>query len=346
MNKRVTLIHLGIIMGLGLAIGLLGWFLFPKIPVLSDSIGYFTAARNLLIGKGLVSSYVSPNEAFIMGLPCPDLHMPGWPLLIAGFMWLTRTGLYAPIVLNILLTLSSAILFYFTVRIWSDRTKALMGSFFFLLFPLTLAYEFTALAEMCLVFWSILAVFLALVARPKRTLIWFMVIGLAYMAGFCTRQTAIFLLPFISLILAEKGFSRATAICFGIVLALVSTLAHFAYSSVDSLNEAQNLLFRYDLLLHTGLLRGSFYREILTPENLSAGVPIPELLWSILAKKPVRMFVSYLSPDRIWQAETLMKLVVIGILAIGPLPRSEQKDKVGSSGFPASSSHGPLVLQD
>jgi len=318
MNKKTTLVHLGIIGSLGLAIGLLGWVLFPRIPVWSDSLSYFTVAMNLLAGKGLVSSYVGPNEAFIMGLPCPDLHMPGWPLLIAGFMWLTRTGLYAPVILNIVLTIFSAVLFYFTVSAWSDRTRALTGSLFFLFFPLTLAYEFTALAEISLVFWSILAVFLASVASPKRTLMWLIAIGLAYTAGFCTRQTAIFLLPLISLTLAERGFSRIIAICFGIALALVSALAHLAYSSVDSLHEAQNLLFRYDLLLHTGLLSGSFYREILTGADLSSGIPLPELLWAILVKKPVRMLASYLSPDRIWQAETMMKLLVIAILAVGP----------------------------
>jgi hypothetical protein len=120
------------------------------------------------------------------------------------------------------------------------------------------------------------------------------------------------------MILAERGFSRFNSILFGIGLAIVSAIAHFAYSSVDSLLEAQNLLFRYDLLLHTGLLRGSFYREILTRADLSPSVPLPELLWAILAKKPVRMLTSCINPDRIWQAETLMKALVIAIMVAGP----------------------------
>jgi len=310
--------HIGIIIFTGIAIGIAGFALFPRIPVLSDSISYFTVAQNLLSGKGLVSSYVGPNEAFIMGLPSPDIHMPGWPLLIAGFMWLTHVGLYAPIILNIVLTIFSAVLFYLTVGAWSDRRRALVGSFFFLFFPLVLAYEFTGLAEISLVFWSALAVFLASIAKPKKTLIWLVVIGLAYTAGFCIRQTAIFLVPLISMILAERGFSRFNSILFGIGLAIVSAIAHFAYSSVDSLHEAQNLLFRYDLLLHTGLLRGSFYREILTRADLSPSVPLPELLWAILAKKPVRMLTSCISPDRIWQAETLIKALVIAIMVAGP----------------------------
>lgn len=310
--------HIGIIIFTGIAIGIAGFALFPRIPVLSDSISYFTVAQNLLSGKGLVSSYVGPNEAFIMGLPSPDIHMPGWPLLIAGFMWLTHVGLSAPIILNIVLTIFSAVLFYLTVGAWSDRRRALVGSFFFLFFPLVLAYEFTGLAEISLVFWSALAVFLASIAKPKKTLIWLVVIGLAYTAGFCIRQTAIFLVPLISMILAERGFSRFNSILFGIGLAIVSAIAHFAYSSVDSLHEAQNLLFRYDLLLHTGLLRGSFYREILTRADLSPPVPLPELLWAILAKKPVRMLTSCISPDRIWQAETLMKALVIAIMVAVP----------------------------
>jgi len=140
--------------------------------------------------------------------------MPGWPLLIAGFMWLTHVGLSAPIILNIVLTIFSAVLFYLTVGAWSDRRRALVGSFFFLFFPLVLAYEFTGLAEISLVFWSALAVFLASIAKPKKTLIWLVVIGLAYTAGFCIRQTAIFLVPLISMILAERGFSRFNSILF------------------------------------------------------------------------------------------------------------------------------------
>jgi signal transduction histidine kinase len=45
---------------------------------------------------------------------------------------------------------------------------------------------------------------------------------------------------------------------------------------------------------------------------------LPELLWAILAKKPVRMLTSCISPDRIWQAETLMKALVIAIMVAGP----------------------------
>ncbi|MGB9589601.1 MAG: glycosyltransferase family 39 protein [Candidatus Hydrothermia bacterium] len=316
--RNPTIRHITLICFIGIGIGIAGFILFPKIPVLSDSIGYFTVARNLLLAKGLVSSYVGPNEAFIMGLPCPDIHMPGWPLLVAGFMFITRTGLYAPLILNILLTVSSALIFYFTVRLWSDTRRALVSSLFFLLFPLILGYEFTALSEISLVFWSLLAVFLASASNPKRAVLWLAAIGLVYSLAFCTRQTSILLVPLISLILAENGFSRIHAVCFGLTLVLVSALANLAYSSVDSLREAQSLLFRYDLLLHTGFLKVSFNRAILTPQDLSPDVPLTHLIWAVLLKKPVRMLASYIAPESIWHLENLMKLLVVVVLAGGP----------------------------
>ncbi len=336
--RNATIGHLFILCFVGIVVGLAGFVLFPRIPVLSDSLGYFTLARNLLMGKGLVSSYVGPNEAYIMGLPCPDLHMPGWPIFIAGFMWLTRTGLYAPVLLNILLTLVSAALFYLTVRAWSDARRAFLGSLFFLLFPLTLAYEFTGMAETSLVFWSLLVVFLASLARPKRAMVWMPTILLAYAFVFATRQTSVFLIPLVSLILVERGFPRTHAICFGVALLLVSVVANLSYSRIDSLSEAQSVLFRYDLLLHSGFLKKSFYRDILTPADLNPAVPLPEMLFAILVKKPIRMFVSYFSPDNIWRAENLMKLLVIAVLALGPFLVRNKRMRWGLLAF------FPLIL--
>jgi len=323
--RNATIRQLFILCSVEIGIGLAGFILFPRIPLLSDSLVYFSLARNLLMGNGLVSSYVGPNEAYIMGLPCPDIHMPGWPILIAEFMWLTRTGFYAPVLLNILLTVASVVLFYLTVRAWSDARRAFLGSFFFLLFPLTTAYELTGMTETSLVFWSTLAILLASVARPKKSLAWMATIMLSYVFAFTTRQTSIFLIPLVSLILVERGFSRTHVICFGMVLLLISVVTNLSYSKIGSLSEAQSALFRYDLLLHSGFLKKSFYRDILTPADLNPVAPLSELFFAILVKKPIRMFVSYFSPDNIWRVENLMKLLVIAILAVGPfLVRSKR----------------------
>ena len=248
MNKKTTLAHLGIIGGLGLAIGLLGWVLFPKIPIFSDSIEYFTTARNLLAGKGLVSSYPGATDAFIMGLPCPDHHMPGWPLLIAGFMWLTRTGPYGLNFLNILLTLLSSVLVYFIVLFWSDERKALASSLIFLLLPWIIFYEFTGMAEIAFVFWVLLSLFFASVPNPKY--IWAGVLGsgLALLVAYLVRESALFFLPLVLALLRARGQSFWKLALFASAFLLGCFLSSYIYySSYPGFRDVREILARYVL---------------------------------------------------------------------------------------------------
>jgi len=327
MNKKTTLIHLGIITGLGLAVGLAGWILFPKIPIISDSIGYFTIARNLLMGKGLVSSYPGATNAFIMGLPCPDLHMPGWPLLIAGFMWLTRTGPYSPNILDILLTLLSSVLVYFIVLFWSDERKALASSLIFLLLPWIISYEFTGLAEIALVFWVLLSLFFASIPNPRY--IWASVLGsgFALLVAYLVRESALFFLPLVIALLRTRGLSFWRLALFASALLLGCFLSSYIYySSYPGFRDVREILAWYDLFTKTKLPP---IKSPITSIVTWGDVPHPspgEILWNVLIIKPLRILSVILKRERYY---IIIRLCLVIPMILAPLVVKPRSHKIG-----------------
>ncbi len=328
MNRRITFIHLGIILGLGLAIGLLGWLLFPKVPVISDFIEYFTLARNLLVGRGLVSSYPGATDVFIMGLPCPDTHMPGWPLLIAGFMWLTRLGPCSSIVLCILLTIITSVLVYFIVLFWSDDKKALVASLVFLLFPWTIAYEFTGMAESAFVFWVALSVFFASIPNQKCWLVNILGAGLSLLLAYITRESALFFLPLIVALLRMRGLSFWKLILFSLSLLIASFLSSYIYySSYPGFREVRETLALYDLLTKTWLPKIKYpITSIVTREDLPQ-LPLKDILWNVIVIKPIRIIVSVLKGEG-WYPIIIRSFLVLPVI-VAPLVVKGRLQKTG-----------------
>lgn len=273
----------------GLMIGLVGFLILPRVPVNPDAVGYFTSARNLLLGKGLVTSLATVTPAYLMGAPNPDLHMPGYPLLLAGFMWLTRTGIYSPVLLNIFLAVASAILVYFTVLLWSDRGKAIAASLLFLFFPAVLIYEFTGLAEMALVFWVMLSLFLA--SAPGRFIPRFIGAGLTLLIAYITRETTLLFVPLVVAILVERG-ARGWSIMAFTVVVLGACLAspYFYYLHWPGFAETHYIFAGYTALFRTGVLRENQnpMMDIVTRHDMFAGIS-PVDLTLLLLKKPFRL---------------------------------------------------------
>lgn len=309
-------------------VGLLGWLLFPKIPVWSDSLAYFTVARNLLMGKGLVSSYVGTAGAFIVGLPCPDMHMPGWPVLIAGFMWLTKIGPYSPIVLGIALTILSSFLVYFIVLFWSDTKRALAASVIFVFLPWVIAYEFTGMAEIAFLFWILLSLFFASIPNPKYRLVSILGSGLALLMGYVTRETALFFLPLVIAIMRMRGLSVWKLIVFGLVISLACLFSSYIYySSYPGFREARKILALFGLFTKAGLLGIKHPITDIVTWNDIPQVSLRDLLWSVLIRKPIRIIFSIMKGESWYLILIRLSLVIPTILA--PVMVRPRPQKIG-----------------
>ena len=327
MNRRITLANLGIILCLGLAIGLLGWVLFPRIPVWSDSLSYFTAARNLLMGKGLVTSLCACTQSYFMGIPHPDLHLPGWPLLIAGFMWLTKTGLYAPVLLNILLTVLAAILVYHTVRFWSTPARALSASLVFLVFPTTLMYEFSGLSEMAIIFWVILSLFLSSVPGAGRSIPCLIGSWASLVIAYATRESSLLFLPLVLVFLRQRGSSKIALAVFGVSAVLACFGISYTYYSLwPGFAEARAIAAKTSLLSHTGMIRRSHFTAIATWQDLPDVSPA-RLAWDVLARKPLRLIVN-LARNGNWYMNLLNAITALPII-LAPFVANNKKQKLG-----------------
>ncbi len=329
--RRIILWHISILVLAGLAVGFLCFFLAPKPPAGWDAISYFSVARNLLSGRGIVTSLCSVTPAWLMGVPHPDLHMPGYPLLLAGFMWFTRTGFYALWLLDTVLVILTSILVYFTVLPRSTPSAGLMASFIFMLSPMTLMHAFTGLAEIAVVFWSVLAVFLAGLPGSGRSPLCMMGSALAFFIAYITREISILLLPFLLLLLVNRGAKVSRAIVFGILVVVICFASSSAYYSFwPGFREVQLILKNFSLFKHTGLFHANPYTDIINPKDfppLSPGV----VFWDILIRKPVRSIVE------IWQAGvwyfSVLDIAMVSVLVLAPIVAKERWQRLGLALF-------------
>ncbi|MEO0180652.1 MAG: hypothetical protein ABIN54_05005 [candidate division WOR-3 bacterium] len=327
MSKK-EILYLLLVLSAGATMGIFGLIFFPKIPVNSDAISYFTAARNLLGGKGLVISLSTPTMAYFMGVPHPDYHMPGWPLLLAGFMWLTKTGPCTPIILNIALALGSSALAYFTLLLWSDSEKAFWGALLFMLFPSIMVYQFTGMAEMPLLFWLMLSVFTASLPRAGRTIALLIGIGIILIFAYATRETALFFLPLILSLLRERGARWSTlTILTLIILAASLILSYLYYSLWPGFSETSYVFNQHGILFKTGTITPEHNPmwNVVRPEDFPK-LSLPELFW-LLLKKPLRLLL-ILPRNKSW--ETIAADVwTLGAIILAPIIVKGWKMRLG-----------------
>ena len=316
MSKR-ELWGLAIVIAVSSIIGFIGFLLSPKVPVNSDAIGYFTVARNLITGKGLVTSLTDPTSAYIIGVPHPEFHMPGWPLLLAGFFWITRTGALAPLILGILLAIGSSTLAYFTAMFWSDRQKALSGALALAFYPGILIYQFTGLAEMAIVFWFVLALFFASLPGINPWLA-ACAAGVSLFASYITREISLLLIPLILVILNGKGIRwKSLLIMAGVLITACATSSYLYQNCWPGLLENRYIFLKYTTLFKTGAITMDHnpMHNIVSPEDFPKLSPAETLL--LLLKKPLRLFF-VLPRSKSWEMMA-SDIWTVGVLLLAPL---------------------------
>ncbi|MGB9589600.1 MAG: hypothetical protein ACPL68_01805 [Candidatus Hydrothermia bacterium] len=328
---RTAFWQIGIVILLGLCLGITGFILTPRVPGGWDAVSYFTMARNLIAGRGMVSSVCSVTPAWFMGVPHPDLHMPGYPLLLAGFMLLTRVGLCSPLLLDALLIIITAVLVYFIIWFRSTPGSALLGSLSYLLFPTTLIYSFVGMAEIAVVFWIVLSVFLAGIPGSGRSPLCILGSGLALFMAYVTRESSIFILPLVLAMLVERGARPSRAIAFGVIIATICFLSSFVYYSLwPGFRDVQTILNYFSLIKHSGLFSLNPYLDIIGPNDFPRLSPSMFFL-DILIRKPIRCLAE------IWRAGvwyiTALDILTVLLLVMAPIVVKERWQRLGLAFF-------------
>lgn len=325
--SRKEFCGLAIVAIASLLIGLIGFLLSPKIPVNSDAISYFTVARNLITGKGLLTSLSDPTSAYIMGVLHPDLHMPGWTILLAGFLWLTRTGALAPLILGILLAIGSSILAYFTAMEWFGGQKALSGALAFAFYPGILIYQFTGLAELAIVFWFSLALFFASLTKMKAWLA-LCAAGISLFVSYLTRETSLLLIPLILVMLNRKGIGWRSLLIMAGVLTVVCLTSSYLYQKWwPGFAKAQVIFTKYSLLFKTGVITPDQnpMDQVVRPEDFPTLSPAKTFL--LLLKKPFRLLFA-LPRSKSWEI-IASDIWTVGVLVLAPLLAKGWRMKLG-----------------
>ena len=325
--RRIVFWHIASIILLGLVMGFLWFIMAPRIPAGWDQISYFSVASNLLAGRGMVTSLCSVTPAWFMGVPHPDLHMPGYPLLLAGFMRLTGAGLCSPWLLDVVLIILTATLIYFTIMPRSTPMAGLLGSISFMLSPMTLIHAFDGLAEIAVVFWAVLAVFLAGLPGSGRSGLCIMGSAIALFMAYITRESSIFLLPLLLALMHEQGARVSRLMVFGVIMVAVCFAASSVYYSFwPGFRDAISIINNLALFKHAGLFSPNPYTEIVSPNDFPSLSPVV-LFRDILLRKPIR------SLSEMWQAGVwylnLLSIAVVSVLMTAPIVVKERWQRLG-----------------
>lgn len=180
-------------------------------PALADEFIYLAGARHLAEAASLDARFYDASAILKLGHPHKDVHAPGYVLLLGLAMRLVGPTFEAAVALNALLFVAGALLVReLALGLGVGGRAAFLSGIVFLLLPGCLPYVFWAMAEIPLVVLGAAA--LAVAARwPDRSgaLGAGLLLGLALLV----RESAIFLLPPLLVLLRPRGRLIAGAAC-------------------------------------------------------------------------------------------------------------------------------------
>ncbi len=185
-----------IVLAIGLGI-LLFFFYFQSFSKLSwsDEIVYAVMGRNIVNGQGVISNFYHPKSILAKGFPLGDAHIPGHTFFLAlSFLLLGQTEYAAFFPNHVAYVLSGILLFWLSSNL-GNRWAGFGTSLLFYLFPPIISYANSAMAELTLIFVSIVyfAIWYKALTNPKRVYSILLVIILGL--GMTIRETFILFLP-------------------------------------------------------------------------------------------------------------------------------------------------------
>ncbi len=167
---------------------------FMALPY-NDAMDYASMARNISLGRGFTSRYLTPLSLAHYGPPYPNLWRgPLWPLFLAGCFKLfgatepvvaAAGGFFYGAVLPPLFLLGSKIM---------NRAAAFCGCLLYIFSPLALFYSISGMTEPLALFLLVCWVYLLLLA-PGRSPFFYLFTGGAAGLFYLARYNALIFLP-------------------------------------------------------------------------------------------------------------------------------------------------------
>jgi|LSQX01.1.fsa_nt_gb hypothetical protein len=168
---------------------------FVALPY-NDALDYVSMARNISLGKGFTSRYLTPLSLVHAGTPYPNLwRAPLWPLFLAGcFRIFGATDTVAAGAGAIFYLAAIIPLFLLSREIAKSRTVAFFTCLLCIFSPQALFYSISGMTEPMSLFLMSLWVYLLLKA-PGRGRGFFLFCGAVAGIFYLTRYNAIIFLP-------------------------------------------------------------------------------------------------------------------------------------------------------
>jgi hypothetical protein len=158
---------------------------------MNDQVGYVTAARNLADSGRLESSLYYP--ALLNYYKSHNLlYMPGNYYIRALFFSIFGYSTFVAFLPNLLSFVGSAVVLFLIARHLFNNETAYMSAICFMLFPPVVLYAYSAMMEILIVFFCLLAVFIFL-KIPQR--VRFILGGLTLVLPYVIRESALLMLP-------------------------------------------------------------------------------------------------------------------------------------------------------
>lgn len=199
--KHKNMTTLFILIGLTI-IAAITWYSFYKSTFVAlsynDAMDYASIGRNIIEGRGVLSSYITPLGLTHKGLPHPDLwRAPGWPVVLALFIKLFGATDQAIALASGLFYVAAVPFIFLLARYWSGNIVAVVASFIYIFSAQNLHYSLSGLTEPMALFMMVLTVYI--MAIPQFRNKWGdILLGLTLGMFYLTRYNAlVFILPVI-----------------------------------------------------------------------------------------------------------------------------------------------------
>ncbi len=183
-----------------LGVALVFWLAYYRAAFrglfINDAHDYASIARNIALGRGFLSQYVTPLGLVHHGVPQPDLwRAPLWPLVLAGFQLLFGFTDKASALAGGACFIAAACLLFLLGRRWFNLPVALAASLLYLFSAQLLEFSISGLTEPLAVLLMLLWLYVLTAPGPvtsRRALLAGGAAGLFYLARY---NAVLFLLP-------------------------------------------------------------------------------------------------------------------------------------------------------
>jgi 4-amino-4-deoxy-L-arabinose transferase-like glycosyltransferase len=167
---------------------------FVALPY-NDAMDYASMARNISLGRGFTSRYITPLSLVHYGEPYPNLWRgPLWPLFLAGFFRFFPASDPVVAAASGFFYLVTLLPLFFLAREMAGKTVAFCSCLLYIFSPLALFYSVSGMTEPMALFFMVVWVYL-LLKVPERGYSFFLLTGATAGLFYLARYNAIVFLP-------------------------------------------------------------------------------------------------------------------------------------------------------